>query len=141
MQISKPSLLKSILILLTSLLISSFFLKNSQNSKQITHKMTEKTSTFAEIHGVMIEKNPPKSKLDQLGVTSWSKWSGQPGKIPWTFAAEETMYLLEGKVQVSVDGHEGSFDIEAGDLAVFPKGMKITFDVLEAVNKHYSLKE
>ncbi|KAK9742814.1 hypothetical protein RND81_03G199200 [Saponaria officinalis] len=140
MQIPKPSLLQSLLILLVSLLISSYFFKISPNSKQITPTMKE-SSTFTEIHGVKIEKNPPQSKLDQLGVTSWSKWSGQPGKIPWTFEAEETMYLLEGKVQVSVDGHEESFIIEAGDLAMFPKGMKITFDVLEAVNKHYSLKK
>ncbi|XP_074263187.1 uncharacterized protein LOC141585998 [Silene latifolia] len=140
MQISKPSLLQSILILLTSLLIASFLLKPSQNSNQIPQTMTEST-TLTEIFGVKIEKNPPQSKLDQLGVTTWPKYSGQPGKMPWTFEGEETMYLLEGKVKVSVDGHEGSFEIAAGDLAVFPKGMKITWDVLEAVNKHYSFKK
>ncbi|KAH9627446.1 hypothetical protein KSS87_006137 [Heliosperma pusillum] len=74
-------------------------------------------------------------------ATLLMRWSGQPGKMPWTFEGEETMYLLEGKVKVSVDGHEGSFEIGAGDLAVFPKGMKITWDVLEAVNKHYYFKK
>ncbi|KAI9201191.1 hypothetical protein LWI28_019939 [Acer negundo] len=93
-----------------------------------------------EIFGVKIEKNPPPSKLAHLGVTSWPKWGCPPSKFPWTFKATETMYLVEGKVKVNVDGFEGSFEIKAGDLVVFPKGMKITWDVIEAVNKHYSLE-
>ncbi|KMT00077.1 hypothetical protein BVRB_1g019040 [Beta vulgaris subsp. vulgaris] len=96
---------------------------------------------ISEIHGVKIQKNPPQSKLDDLQVTTWPQWSSQPSIIPWTFEAEETMYLLEGKAKVSVDGHDGSFEIESGDMAVFPKGLKITFQVLEAVNKHYHLKK
>lgn len=70
-----------------------------------------------------------------------NRWGCPPSKFPWTFKATETMYLLEGKVQVFVEGHEGSFEIGAGDLVIFPKGMNITWDVLEAVNKHYSLEE
>lgn len=62
-------------------------------------------------------------------------------KIPWSFEAEETMYLLEGKVKVTVEGSEGSFEIGAGDLVVFPKGMNITWEVIQAVKKHYSLKK
>lgn len=70
-----------------------------------------------------------------------NRWSCGPSKFPWSFTATETMYLLEGKVIVQVDGHEGSFTIGAGDLAVFPKDMKVTWDVIEAVNKHYSLEK
>lgn len=51
------------------------------------------------------------------------------------------MYILEGKVKVTVDGSVGSFEIGGGDLAVFPKGMNITWEVIEAVKKHYSLKK
>ncbi|CAK7340072.1 unnamed protein product [Dovyalis caffra] len=98
-------------------------------------------ATTIEIFGVKIEKNPPQSKLDELGVSTWKKWGCKPSKFPWTFEATETMYLLEGEVKVSVDGYEGSFEIRAGDLVVFPKGMKITWDVLEAVSKHYSLEK
>ncbi|KAI4351908.1 hypothetical protein L6164_006209 [Bauhinia variegata] len=94
-----------------------------------------------EIFGVKIEKNPPESKLTQLGVTAWRKWEGGPMKIPWSFKAIETMYLLEGKVKVTVDGHEQSFEIGGGDLVVFPKGMNITWEVIEPVKKHFSLEE
>jgi uncharacterized cupin superfamily protein len=51
------------------------------------------------------------------------------------------MYILEGKVKVSVEGAIGSFEIGGGDLVVFPKGMNITWDVTEPVKKHYSLKK
>lgn len=70
-----------------------------------------------------------------------NRWEGGPTKIPWSFKEEETMYLLEGKVKVSVEGSKGSFEIGGGDLVVFPKGMNITWEVTEPVKKHYSLKK
>ncbi|GMY19266.1 putative rmlC-like jelly roll protein [Fagus crenata] len=91
--------------------------------------------------GVKIESNPPETKLTELGVTTWPKWECGPSKFPWEFTATETMFLLEGKVKVYVDGYDESFEIGAGDLVVFPKGMKVTWDVTEAVNKHYSLEK
>ncbi|KAL3513266.1 hypothetical protein ACH5RR_025983 [Cinchona calisaya] len=94
-----------------------------------------------EIFGVKIERNPPQSKLDQLGVTSWPTWTGSPSQMPWTFSAKETMYLLEGKVKVYCDGHDKFFEIGSGDLVEFPKGMKITWHVIEAVKKHYNLEK
>ncbi|MED6203735.1 hypothetical protein PIB30_002504 [Stylosanthes scabra] len=94
-----------------------------------------------EVFGVKIEKNPPQSKLTELGVTAWKTWEGGPMKIPWSFETEETMYLLKGKVKVTVEGSAGSFEIGGGDLVVFPKGMNITWEVIEAVKKHYSLKK
>ncbi|KAF7813321.1 RmlC-like jelly roll fold [Senna tora] len=71
------------------------------------------------------------------------RWEGGPSKIPWSFKSAETMYLLKGKVKVTVDGHgdDGSFEIGGGDLVVFPKGMDITWEVIEAVKKHYNLEK
>lgn len=51
------------------------------------------------------------------------------------------MYILEGKVNVTVEESIGSFEIGGGNLVVFPKGMNITWDVTEPVKKHYSLKK
>lgn len=93
------------------------------------------------VFGVKIERNPSQSKLDHLGVPSWPKWSCGPSKFPWTFTATETMYLLEGKVKVYCDGHDEFFEIGAGDLVQFPKGMIINWDVIESVNKHYYLEK
>ncbi|PSS14480.1 Ethanolamine utilization protein like [Actinidia chinensis var. chinensis] len=99
------------------------------------------TATITTFGGVKIERNPSESKLTQLGVSSWPKWGGSPSKFPWTFTAKETMYLLEGKVKVYCDGYDGFFEIGAGDLVEFPKGMKVTWDVIEAVNKHYNVEK
>ncbi|CAJ2666933.1 uncharacterized protein LOC123911517 [Trifolium pratense] len=131
----KPFVLRLSLIIFIPLTLSILFLI-------LMPKETAMSKTY-EVFGVTIHKNPSKSKLTQLGVSTWPKWEGGPLKIPWSFKEEETMYLLEGKVKVSVEvkGAVGSFEIGGGDLVVFPKGMNITWEVTEPVKKHYSLKK
>ncbi|KAL7118406.1 hypothetical protein ACP275_03G134400 [Erythranthe tilingii] len=90
---------------------------------------TEKSS-------IKIVKNPPESTLSELGVRSWPKWGCPPSKFPWTYSSRETCYLLEGKVKVYPDDGE-AVEIGAGDMVVFPKGMTCTWDVSQAVDKHY----
>jgi len=51
------------------------------------------------------------------------------------------MYLVEGKVKVTVEEKIGSFEIGGGDLVVFPKGMTITWEITEPVKKHCSWKK
>ncbi|CAM0904493.1 unnamed protein product [Alopecurus aequalis] len=90
--------------------------------------------------GVRVERNPPESRLSELGVREWPKWGCEQSKFPWTYSAKETCYLLQGKVKVYPDGEEGFVEIAAGDLVVFPKGMSCTWDVAEAVDKHYKFE-
>ncbi|CAH2070886.1 unnamed protein product, partial [Thlaspi arvense] len=88
--------------------------------------------------GITIEKNPPESKLTELGVRNWPKWKLVPvAKFPWTFTKKETCYLVAGKVKVTPDGSDESVEIEEGDLVVFPKGYSCTWDVSVPVDKHY----
>ncbi|KAG6719439.1 hypothetical protein I3843_03G009900 [Carya illinoinensis] len=89
--------------------------------------------------GIKIEKNPPESKLTQLGIRKWPKWGCPPSKFPWTYDTKETCYLLEGKVKVTPDGASESVEIGAGDLVEFPKGMSCTWDVSVGVDKHYNM--
>lgn len=73
-----------------------------------------------------------------------SRWEGTPSKFPWTFKKTETMYFVEGKVIVNVDGYdkeEEAFEIGKGDVVVFSKDMKVVWEITEAVKKHYSLEE
>ncbi|OAY64921.1 hypothetical protein ACMD2_11903 [Ananas comosus] len=91
--------------------------------------------------GIKVERNPPDSRLDELGVRQWPKWGCPPSKFPWTYTAKETCYLLEGKVKVFPDGHGNDYmEIQAGDLVEFPRGMKCTWDVSVAVDKHYNFE-
>ncbi|KAI4387934.1 hypothetical protein MLD38_000317 [Melastoma candidum] len=75
-----------------------------------------------------------------MTTTGCDRSGSGPSKISWTFKSTETMYLLEGRVIVQVEGREGLFVI-GGDLAIFPEGMKIVWEVVESVNKYYSLAE
>ncbi|KAH7425570.1 hypothetical protein KP509_11G060600 [Ceratopteris richardii] len=88
--------------------------------------------------GVRVERNPPESRLSELGVRSWPKWGCPPSKFPWTYSDTETCYLLKGKVKVYGEGSSEYVEIGAGDLVVFPKGMSCTWDVSETVDKHYN---
>lgn len=91
--------------------------------------------------GIKVERNPPESRLSELGVRQWPKWGCEKSKFPWTYSAKETCYLLQGKVKVYPEGHGEEFvEIGAGDLVVFPKGMSCTWDVAEAVDKHYNFE-
>ncbi|KAJ6793021.1 Uncharacterized protein M6B38_112380 [Iris pallida] len=88
--------------------------------------------------GIKVERKPSESMLRGLAVNTWPKWGCPPSKFPWTYTAKEKCYLLEGKVKVYPEGHGDQFvEIEAGDFVEFPKGMKCTWDVSVAVDKHY----
>lgn len=74
-------------------------------------------------------------------MDGWVRWGCDKSKFPWTYSAKETCYLLQGKVKVYPEGHGEEFvEIAAGDLVVFPKGMSCTWDVAEAVDKHYNFE-
>ncbi|KAH9307398.1 hypothetical protein KI387_035309, partial [Taxus chinensis] len=69
-----------------------------------------------ERHGVRIERNPSKSRLSDLGIQSWPKWGCPPGKFSLIFDAEETFYLVKGKVRAYVKGSSEYVEFGAGDL-------------------------
>ncbi|XP_073116065.1 uncharacterized protein [Elaeis guineensis] len=133
-----------------SLLFGASFPSSSPSSLQIPARAHKRRSSVLRIRaetmeteklGIKVERNPPESKLAELGVRRWPKWGCDPSKFPWTYTSKETCYLLEGKVRVYPDGHGDEFvEIGAGDLVEFPKGMKCTWDVSVAVDKHYNFE-
>uniref|UniRef100_A0A0C9QL46 TSA: Wollemia nobilis Ref_Wollemi_Transcript_28810_1045 transcribed RNA sequence n=1 Tax=Wollemia nobilis TaxID=56998 RepID=A0A0C9QL46_9CONI len=90
--------------------------------------------------GVRIERRPSQSRLSDLDIRSWPKWGCPPGKFPLKFDAEETCYLLRGKVRAYLKGSSEYVEFGAGDLVVIPKGMSCTWDVSVAVDKHYKFE-
>ncbi|XP_004495434.1 uncharacterized protein [Cicer arietinum] len=113
-------------------------IKHSAAAK--TRRRVVRAESVIEKLGIKIERNPPHSKLTQLGIKQWPKWGCPPSKFPWTYDAKETCYLLEGKVKVTPSGSNDSVEIGAGDLVVFPKGMSCTWDVSVGVDKHYKFE-
>ncbi|XP_010918968.1 uncharacterized protein [Elaeis guineensis] len=86
---------------------------------------------------ITVERNPPEPRLLELGIKSWPKWGCPPGKFPLKYDAEETCYLLRGKVKAYIKGSSECVEFGAGDLVVFPRGLSCTWDVSVAVDKHY----
>ena len=84
---------------------------------------------------IKIEK-PSKEQLESMGVFSWPIWEKEASTFPWSYDAQETCYLLEGKVRVTPDGSD-PVEFGAGDLVVFPQGMNCTWEISQDVRKHY----
>lgn len=83
---------------------------------------------------ILVEK-PTGEKLKNLGVEKWPTWTSEVKTFDWEYDSEETCYFLEGRVKVKTP--DGETAIEKGDLAVFPKGLRCTWQVLEPVRKVY----
>ena len=84
---------------------------------------------------IKIEK-PTKEKLESMGILSWPVWEKEASTFPWSYDAQETCYLLEGRVKVTPERGE-PVEFGAGDLVIFPQGMNCTWEISENVRKHY----
>ncbi|KAK4748985.1 hypothetical protein SAY87_026434 [Trapa incisa] len=89
---------------------------------------------------IVVERNPSESKLSELNIKYWPKWGCPPGKYQLRFDAEETCYLLRGKVRAYPKGSSDFVEFGAGDLVTIPKGLSCTWDVSIAVDKHYKFE-
>ncbi len=78
-----------------------------------------------------------KSEIEQKGVNSWPIWTCPISVFPWEYEAQESCYLLEGEVEVTVDTGE-KFSFGTGNFVVFAKDLKCTWKVLKPVRKHYT---
>lgn len=72
------------------------------------------------------------------GRTSTGLWSCTgPTTFEWQFAVDETVYVLEGSVDIDYQGHH--FTLRPGDTAVFHGGTKATWRVQNYLKKSYAL--
>lgn len=85
---------------------------------------------------IEIISHPPEAQLQQLQVRNWPIWTKEPSTFPWTYDAEETCYFLEGDVTVTPNGGTPVI-MGKGDLVTFPAGMSCTWEIRQAVRKHY----
>ncbi|KEH42446.1 putative rmlC-like jelly roll protein [Medicago truncatula] len=89
---------------------------------------------------ITIESNPSEPRLAELNIKCWPKWGCSPGKYQLKFDAEETCYLLKGKVKAYTKGSSEFVEFGAGDLVTIPKGLSCTWDVSIAVDKYYKFE-
>ncbi|MBI4701283.1 MAG: cupin domain-containing protein [Deltaproteobacteria bacterium] len=86
---------------------------------------------------IKIEQNPNEQRLQSLGVLDWPIWTKEKSEFPWHYDSPETCYFLDGEVVVTPKGGE-PVQIGKGDLVTFPAGMSCTWQIRQAVRKHYS---
>ncbi|KAI8539485.1 hypothetical protein RHMOL_Rhmol09G0187000 [Rhododendron molle] len=100
---------------------------------------TEPRSTTPSL-SIIVESNPSNSRLSELGIKSWPKWGCAPGIYKLKFDAEETCYLVKGKVKAYPKGSKECVEFGAGDVVVIPKGLSCTWDISVAVDKYYKFE-
>ncbi|RRT53210.1 hypothetical protein B296_00008333 [Ensete ventricosum] len=94
------------------------------SSRMATSSKQGAMESDARSPAITVERNPP-------------EWACPPGRFPLKFDAQETCYLLKGKVKAYAKGSSEFVEFGAGDLVIFPKGLSCTWDVAAAVDKHY----
>ena len=72
------------------------------------------------------------------GDKSAGIWQCTPGPSHWSLETTRSSTWSSGRMTVTPDGGEPA-EIGAGDIAVFPKGWKGTWDIHETVRKVYSI--
>jgi uncharacterized cupin superfamily protein len=85
---------------------------------------------------IKVEHNPDEKKLQEMGVKSWPIWEKEVSEFPWHYDEQEACYILEGDVVVTPQGGE-PVQFGKNDFVVFPEGMSCTWNVRQAVRKHY----
>lgn len=86
---------------------------------------------------IEVISQPDEAFLKSKGVYDWGTWGCGVSKFPWSYGDSESCYLLAGKVTVTPSDGRTPATFGKGDFVTFPAGMSCTWDVTEAVEKHY----
>lgn len=89
------------------------------------------------MNSILIEHHPTPAKLEAMGVYDWPIWTKEVSTFPWTYDSAETCYILEGAVTVTPEGGE-PVAIQRGDLVTFAAGLSCTWEISQAIKKHYA---
>lgn len=70
-----------------------------------------------------------------LGIDVWPIWEKGISCFDYEYEEEEQCYFLEGRVEIRSSNQ--TVELGPNDFVTFPKGLKCTWDIKEAVRKHY----
>ena len=70
------------------------------------------------------------------GLLLTGLWTHEPATFPYTFPADETFHLLEGKVCITVEGL-APVNLAPGDIVSFRKGQISTWTISEPLKKFF----
>lgn len=66
-------------------------------------------------------------------------WECTPGRFTWEFVWDEFVHVHAGHVIVTTEDGQ-RIELRAGDFAMFPRGMKTEWEVLERVRKTFTVR-
>ncbi|NKN32280.1 cupin domain-containing protein [Marichromatium bheemlicum] len=84
-------------------------------------------------------ERPTPAKLEVMGVEHWPTSRRAPSTFPCHYRQQETCYIVRGRLRVTPRGGT-PHEFGRGDLIRFPAGLACTWEVIEAVEKHYLLE-
>lgn len=87
---------------------------------------------------ILCEHSPSPAKLEVLGVYDWPIWKKEIARFAWHYSEAETCYILQGRAIITPEQGD-PVEIQRGDLVSFPSGLRCTWDILEAIEKHYEI--
>ena len=88
---------------------------------------------------IIVAHSPSEEQLEALGVRNWPIWTKEVSTFPWTYDSSETCLFLEGDVIVTPEDGQ-PVKMGKGDLVTFPQGMSCTWEIRQAVRKHYNFE-
>ena len=71
-----------------------------------------------------------------VGVLYAGMFVAAPSRFRYTFAADESFHLIDGEVEIALDGGP-SVHLIAGDIASFPKGAQSTWTITAPLKKFF----
>lgn len=86
----------------------------------------------------VIVRKPSQTETNQC--KTWPIWTCDKSTFDWDYTQTETCLILDGKVTVKDCPGNGTVSFGAGDLVIFPNGLKCKWQVMQAVRKHYNFE-
>lgn len=78
------------------------------------------------------------TEITRRGIRNWPVWEKKVSRFPYLYEQEEHCLFLEGEVVVETAA--GKFILQAGDYAIFRKGLKCIWEIRKPVKKHYNFE-
>ncbi len=75
--------------------------------------------------------------LDQESILQWPSYEASEGSFPCYYYTDESCYVLEGKVLITVSGDD-EITLSQGDFITLPKDRASFWEVLQPFRGHFS---
>jgi len=84
----------------------------------------------------IVVRKPTEDEIETC--SKWPIWTCRQSTFNWEYDEKETCLIIEGLVKITALDNSLEVSFAAGDLVIFPKNLKCTWHVINAVRKHYN---